>query len=139
MLLIFIFVLDVVILLVYVYFSFSSVSVIFFFKQKTAYEMRISDWSSDVCSSDLQYEVDVANRTQVFRNTNLLVRKPDWDIKVSKTGYINEAGECLVMLARINGRDVAMVLLDSQGKLSRIGDAVRLRRILQSDVAMAML
>jgi len=87
-------------------------------------------------STDDQYEVDVANRTQVFRNTNLLVRKPDWDIKVSKTGYINEAGECLVMLARINGRDVAMVLLDSQGKLSRIGDAVRLRRILQSDVAM---
>ncbi|WP_242697634.1 D-alanyl-D-alanine endopeptidase [Bordetella petrii] len=90
-------------------------------------------------STDDQYEVDVANRTQVFRNTNLLVRKPDWDIKVSKTGYINEAGECLVMLARINGRDVAMVLLDSRGKLSRIGDAVRLRRILQSDVAMAML
>ena len=90
-------------------------------------------------STDDQYEVDVANRTQVFRNTNLLVRKPDWDIKVSKTGYISEAGECLVMLARINGRDVAMVLLDSQGKLSRIGDAVRLRRILQSDVAMAML
>src|SRR5690606_8581352 len=87
-------------------------------------------------STDDQYEVDIANRTQVFRNTNLLVRKPDWDIKVSKTGYINEAGECLVMLARINGRDVAMVLLDSQGKLSRIGDAVRLRRILQSDVAM---
>ncbi|HYG45826.1 MAG TPA: D-alanyl-D-alanine endopeptidase [Bordetella sp.] len=90
-------------------------------------------------STDDQYEVDVANRTQVFRNTNLLVRKSDWDIKISKTGYINEAGECLVMLARINGRDVAMVLLDSQGKLSRIGDAVRLRRILQSDVAMAML
>lgn len=87
-------------------------------------------------STDDQYEVDIGNRTQVFRNTNLLVRKPDWDIKVSKTGYINEAGECLVMLARINGRDVAMVLLDSQGKLSRIGDAVRLRRILQSDVAM---
>ncbi|WP_255592614.1 D-alanyl-D-alanine endopeptidase [Bordetella sp. BOR01] len=90
-------------------------------------------------STDDQYEVDVANRTQLFRNTNLLVRKSDWDIKISKTGYINEAGECLVMLARINGRDVAMVLLDSQGKLSRIGDAVRLRRILQSDVAMAML
>ena len=54
------------------------------------------------------------------RNTNLLVRKPDWDIKVSKTGFINEAGECLVMLARINGRDLAIVLLDSQGKLSRM-------------------
>ena len=86
-------------------------------------------------STDDEYEVDVANRTQTFRNTNLLVRKPDWDIKVSKTGYINEAGECLVMMTRINGRDVAIVLLDSQGKYSRIGDAVRLRRILQSDVA----
>lgn len=87
-------------------------------------------------STDDEYEVDVANRTQVFRNTNLLVRKPDWDIKVSKTGFINEAGECLVMMTRINGRDVAIVLLDSQGKYSRIGDAVRLRRILQNDVAM---
>lgn len=87
-------------------------------------------------STNDEYQVDVANRTQVFRNTNLLVRKPDWDIKVSKTGYINEAGECLVMLTRINGRDVAIVLLDAQGKYSRIGDAVRLRRILQNDVAM---
>ncbi|MDQ8032538.1 D-alanyl-D-alanine endopeptidase [Bordetella genomosp. 1] len=87
-------------------------------------------------STDTEYDVEINNRTQTFRNTNLLVRKPDWDIKVSKTGFINEAGECLVMLARINGRDVAIVLLDSQGKLSRIGDAVRIRRILQSDVAM---
>ncbi|WP_160351438.1 MULTISPECIES: D-alanyl-D-alanine endopeptidase [unclassified Bordetella] len=90
-------------------------------------------------STDDEYEVDVANRTQIFRNTNLLVRKPDWDIKVSKTGFINEAGECLVMLTRINGRDLAIVLLDSQGKYSRIGDAVRLRRILQNDVAMLKL
>ncbi|MGB3430691.1 D-alanyl-D-alanine endopeptidase [Achromobacter sp.] len=88
-------------------------------------------------STDTEYEVEVNNRTQTFRNTNLLVRKPDWDIKVSKTGYINEAGECLVMLARINGRDLAIVLLDSQGKLSRIGDAVRIRRIVQNEVAMA--
>jgi D-alanyl-D-alanine endopeptidase (penicillin-binding protein 7) len=88
-------------------------------------------------STDTEYEVEVNNRTQTFRNTNLLVRKPDWDIKVSKTGYINEAGECLVMLARINGRDLAIVLLDSQGKLSRIGDAVRIRRIVQNEVALA--
>ncbi|KGD89849.1 D-alanyl-D-alanine carboxypeptidase [Achromobacter sp. RTa] len=88
-------------------------------------------------STDTEYEVEINNRTQTFRNTNLLVRKPDWDIKVSKTGYINEAGECLVMLARINGRDLAIVLLDSQGKLSRIGDAVRIRRIVQSEVALA--
>ena len=88
-------------------------------------------------STDTEYEVEVNNRTQTFRNTNLLVRKPDWDIKVSKTGYINEAGECLVMLARINGRALAIVLLDSQGKLSRIGDAVRIRRIVQNEVALA--
>lgn len=88
-------------------------------------------------STDSEYDVEINKRTQTFRNTNLLVRKPDWDIKVSKTGFINEAGECLVMLARINGRDMAIVLLDSQGKLSRIGDAVRIRRIVQSsDVAM---
>lgn len=88
-------------------------------------------------STDTEYDVEINNRTQTFRNTNLLVRKPDWDIKVSKTGFINEAGECLVMLARINGRDLAIVLLDSQGKLSRIGDAVRIRRIVQSEVALA--
>ena len=69
-------------------------------------------------STDTEYDVEINNRTQTFRNTNLLVRKPDWDIKVSKTGFINEAGECLVMLARINGRDLAIVLLDSQGKLA---------------------
>ncbi len=87
-------------------------------------------------STDTEYDVEINNRTQTFRNTNLLVRKPDWDIKISKTGYINEAGECLVMLARINGRDLAIVLLDSQGKFSRIGDAVRVRRIVQNEVAM---
>lgn len=87
-------------------------------------------------STDSEHDVTINQRTQTFRNTNLLVRKPDWDIKISKTGYINEAGECLVMLTRVNGRDLAIVLLDSQGKLSRIGDAVRLRRIVQSDVAM---
>ena len=46
-------------------------------------------------STDTEYDVEINNRTQTFRNTNLLVRKPDWDIKVSKTGFINEAGECL--------------------------------------------
>jgi len=87
-------------------------------------------------STDTEHEVEVHNRSQIFRNTNLLVRKPDWDIKISKTGFINEAGECLVMLARINGKEVAIVLLDSQDKLSRIGDAMRLRRIVQAEVAM---
>lgn len=84
-----------------------------------------------------EHQVRVGNgRVETFRNTNLLVRKDDWDIRVSKTGYINEAGECLVMLTRVNGRDLAIVLLNSQGKLSRIGDAVRLRDLLQKEVAM---
>ncbi len=83
------------------------------------------------------YQVRVGNgRVETFRNTNLLVRKDDWDIRVSKTGYISEAGECLVMLTRVNGRDLAIVLLNAQGKLSRIGDAVRLRNLLEKEVAM---
>jgi len=88
-------------------------------------------------STDTEYQVRVGSgRVEMFRNTNALVRKDDWDIKVSKTGYINEAGECLVMLTRVNGRDLAIVLLNSQGKFSRIGDAVRLRTLLQKEVAM---
>ena len=88
-------------------------------------------------STDSEYQVRVGSgRVETFRNTNLLVRKDDWDIRVSKTGFINEAGECLVMLTRVNGRDLAIVLLNSHGKLSRIGDAVRLRDIVQKNVAM---
>lgn len=88
-------------------------------------------------STDTEMQVRVGSgRVEMFRNTNALVRKDDWDIKVSKTGYINEAGECLVMLTRVNGRDLAIVLLNSQGKFSRIGDAVRLRTLLQKEVAM---
>lgn len=88
-------------------------------------------------STDTEYQVRVGNgRVEQFRNTNALVRNDDWDIKVSKTGFINEAGECLVMLTRVNGRDLAIVLLNSQGKYSRIGDAVRLRTMLQKEVAM---
>lgn len=63
-----------------------------------------------------------------YRNTNPLVRKPEWDIAVSKTGYINEAGRCLVMRARIAGRSVVIVLLNSQGKYSGVGDATRIKK-----------
>ncbi|MFC4278432.1 D-alanyl-D-alanine endopeptidase [Achromobacter aloeverae] len=88
-------------------------------------------------TTDTEYDVEMRKgRMQTFRNTNALVRNADWDIKVSKTGYINEAGECLVMLARINGRDLAIVLLDSQGKYSRVADAVRIRKFVQNEVAM---
>jgi D-alanyl-D-alanine endopeptidase (penicillin-binding protein 7) len=63
-----------------------------------------------------------------YKNTNPLVRKSEWDIAVSKTGYINEAGRCLVMKARIAGRSVIIVLLNSQGKYSGVGDAARIKK-----------
>lgn len=63
-----------------------------------------------------------------FKNTNLLVRKSEWDIGLSKTGYISESGRCLVMQARISGRPLIIVLLNSQGKYSGVGDANRIRK-----------
>lgn len=62
-----------------------------------------------------------------YRNTNPLVRNPDWDVELSKTGYINESGRCLVMQARIDGVRLRMVFLNSIGRLTPIGDANRLR------------
>ena len=56
------------------------------------------------------------------------MRSPAWDIGLQKTGYISEAGRCLVMQAKIAGRKLIMVFLDSAGKYSRIGDAERVRR-----------
>ena len=56
---------------------------------------------------------------------------PSWDIKVSKTGYINEAGQCLVMVARINNRDMAIVLLNADGKGTRVGDAIKIKQWVQ--------
>ena len=58
-----------------------------------------------------------------FRNTNALVRNDNWEIGVSKTGYISEAGRCLVMQARVADKPVVIVLLDSAGKMTRVGDA----------------
>ncbi len=63
-----------------------------------------------------------------YGNTNRLVRRQSWDVTVSKTGYLNEAGRCLVMITEIDNREIAMVLLDSFGKLSPIGDAGRVKR-----------
>jgi serine-type D-Ala-D-Ala endopeptidase (penicillin-binding protein 7) len=63
-----------------------------------------------------------------FVNTNGLVRGGEWQIGLSKTGFINEAGRCLVMQATIAGEPMIVVLLDSSGKLSRIGDANRIRK-----------
>jgi D-alanyl-D-alanine endopeptidase (penicillin-binding protein 7) len=74
------------------------------------------------------HEVEVGNRTLQYNNTNRLVKNPAWDIGLQKTGYIREAGQCLVMQARVAGRKLIMVFLDSAGKLSRIGDAERVRK-----------
>ena len=68
----------------------------------------------------------------VYKNTNILVRKSAWDIGLSKTGYISESGRCLVMQARILGRPMIIVLLNSQGKYSGIGDANRIRKWIES-------
>lgn len=78
------------------------------------------------------YEVSLGKRTLQYNNTNLLVKNPAWDIGLQKTGYISEAGRCLVMQTQISGRKLIMVFLDSAGKLSRIGDAVRVRNWLES-------
>ena len=73
-----------------------------------------------------------AGRSLQFRNSNGLVRNSTWDIGLSKTGYISEAGRCLVMQARIAARPVIIVLLDSWGRQTRIGDANRIRKWLES-------
>ena len=80
--------------------------------------------SQEVTLMDRDYPVN-------FVNTNALVRGGEWNIGLSKTGYISEAGRCLVMQAEIAGQPVIIVLLDSAGKLSRIGDANRIRKWLE--------
>ncbi len=78
------------------------------------------------------YQVAVGSRTLQFNNTNRLVNNPTWDIGLQKTGYISEAGQCLVMQTKVAGRKLIMVFLDSAGKLSRLGDAERVRRWIEA-------
>ncbi|MDH4480155.1 MAG: serine hydrolase [Rhodoferax sp.] len=79
------------------------------------------------------YDVEVGKRTLRFNNTNRLVKSPAWDIGLQKTGYISEAGQCLVMQAKVAGRKLIMVFLDSAGKLSRIADAERVRHWVETN------
>ena len=79
------------------------------------------------------YQVAVGSRTLQYNNTNRLVKNPEWDIGLQKTGYISEAGQCLVMQTKIAGRKLIMVFLDSAGKLSRLGDAERVRRWVEAN------
>lgn len=83
------------------------------------------------------YQVAVGKRTLQFNNTNRLVKNPSWDIGLQKTGYISEAGQCLVMQAKVAGRKLIMVFLDSKGKLSRLGDAERVKHWVESIVPVA--
>ena len=78
------------------------------------------------------YAVPVGNRLVAYRNTNALVSSPTWDIVVQKTGYISEAGKCLVMKAIIEGRTVVIILLDSVGKYTRLADANRIKKWMET-------
>ena len=86
-------------------------------------------------STSLDAVMPVGARDVQFHTTNGLVRNPEWDIGLPKTGYISAAGRCLVMQAQVAGRSLIMVLLDSAGKYSRIGDAERLRKWLIASAA----
>ncbi|MBL0667854.1 D-alanyl-D-alanine endopeptidase [Aeromonas jandaei] len=68
----------------------------------------------------------------MFNNTNPLVKNPDWDVRLSKTGFTDEAGRCLVMRAKPDNRELAIVLLNSVGKRTPVGDANRIRKWLKS-------
>ncbi|HRK38276.1 MAG TPA: serine hydrolase [Burkholderiaceae bacterium] len=79
-------------------------------------------------STSPSHAVEAGHRTLQYRNSNQLVSNPQWEIGVQKTGYISEAGRCLVMQATVAGRQLVMVFLDSAGKLTRIADAERVRK-----------
>jgi D-alanyl-D-alanine endopeptidase (penicillin-binding protein 7) len=84
-------------------------------------------------STSEEYEVALkGGRPHTFRNTNALVKSDNWSIGLSKTGYISEAGRCLVMQVWFNNKPTIIVLLDSMGKLTRIGDAQRIKRWIES-------
>jgi serine-type D-Ala-D-Ala endopeptidase (penicillin-binding protein 7) len=83
-------------------------------------------------STDPSYTVRVHRHLVEFRNTDNLVKNPTWNIIVQKTGYISEAGKCLVMEAVIEGRNVVIVLLDSLGKYTRVADAKRVKTWMES-------
>jgi serine-type D-Ala-D-Ala endopeptidase (penicillin-binding protein 7) len=89
-------------------------------------------------STSPEFMVEVGNRPMQFHTTNGLVKSPEWEIGLQKTGYITEAGRCMVMQAKLAGRHLIMVFLDSAGKYSRIGDAERVRRWIMASVPAAL-
>lgn len=84
-------------------------------------------------TSDDHTIVTSRGRTEEYHNSNRLVRNKDWHINLSKTGYIKEAGRCLVMMTEFDKQPVAVVLLNSQGNYTRFSDAIRVRHIVQND------
>jgi serine-type D-Ala-D-Ala endopeptidase (penicillin-binding protein 7) len=93
----------------------------------------IRDYST---ASSFEVESVVSRRRQLLQyvNSNRMVRSPQWEIELSKTGYISEAGRCLVLHVRIADKPLVIVLLDSWGRLTRIGDANRIRRWIETDL-----
>jgi serine-type D-Ala-D-Ala endopeptidase (penicillin-binding protein 7) len=87
-------------------------------------------------STDSNYVVQIGRRLVSFRNTDSLVSRPDWNIVVQKTGYISQAGRCLVMQTVIEDRTVVIVLLNSFGKHTRVADARRIRRWMEATLLM---
>lgn len=83
-------------------------------------------------STMAEARLEINGQIRDFGNTNALVRSDNWEIGLSKTGYISEAGRCLVMQARVADKPVVIVLLDSAGKMTRVGDANRIKRWMES-------
>jgi len=92
-------------------------------------------------TTSASHEVSVYNHVNPvnFVNTNALVRGGEWNIGLSKTGFISEAGRCLVMQAEIASQPLIIVLLDSAGKLTRIGDANRIRKWIEHNITTTVL
>lgn len=84
-------------------------------------------------STNSTYVVEPGRHVLHYKNSNNLVLNPEWEIGLQKTGYISEAGRCLVMQATVEGRQVVMVFLDSKGKHSRLADAARIRKWLEGN------
>ena len=81
-------------------------------------------------STDPGYWLQIGRRQLPYVNTNRLIGRPDWDIEVQKTGFTNQAGDCVVMRTNVDGRALIMIFLDATGKLTRFADARRVRQYL---------
>lgn len=90
-------------------------------------------------STSPEYQLNVGSRVLQYRNSNRLISSPEWEIGLQKTGYISEAGRCLVMQAEVAGRKLIMVFLDAANKVNRIQDAERVRHWVESERSLSPL